>query len=106
VKDVKEKMTVAGRLMLNVLLKNDSYKGFDKQVKIDFPVVQVAQRAPVEYDDEHIQSAKEPSMMQSMMDVNATASDDELEENPDPPGGLSQMPHVHGPNCNHGPAQQ
>jgi hypothetical protein len=54
VKDVKEKMTVAGRLMLNVLLKNDSYKGFDKQVKIDFPVVQTAQRAPVEYDDEDI----------------------------------------------------
>ena len=42
VKEVKERMTVAGRLMLNVLLKNDSYKGFDKQVKIDFPVVQVA----------------------------------------------------------------
>jgi hypothetical protein len=42
VKDVKEKMSVAGRLMLNVLLKNDSYKGFDKAVKIDFPVVQVA----------------------------------------------------------------
>jgi len=30
VKDIKERMTVAGRIMLNVILKNDSYKGFDK----------------------------------------------------------------------------
>ncbi len=63
VKEVKERMTVAGRLMLNVLLKNDSYKGFDKQVKVDFPVVQVAQRPNVEYDEEDILAAKEPSLM-------------------------------------------
>lgn len=104
VKEVKERMTVAGRIMLNVILKNDSYKGFDKQVKIDFPVLPIAQRANVEYDEEDIQAAKEPSLMQSVVEAGG-ASDDELEENPDPPGGLSNgpAPHVHGPNCNHGP---
>lgn len=102
VKEVKERMTVAGRIMLNVLLKNDSYKGFDKQVKIDFPVLPSAQRANVEYDEEDIQAAKEPSLLQTVTDAGG-ASDDELEENPDPPGGLSPAPHVHGPNCNHGP---
>jgi len=39
VKEIKERMQVPGRIMLNVILKNDSYKGFDKQIKIDFPVL-------------------------------------------------------------------
>ena len=79
-------MTVAGRIMLNVILKNDSYKGFDKQIKIDFQVLKEVARAAVEYDEEDLNAQKEPTLMQSMMDMQGAGdSDDEDEDTSNTP---------------------
>jgi len=49
-----------GKMMNKVILKNDSYKGFDKIDKIDFMVLppNMVKRAEIAYDDEDIQAVK------------------------------------------------
>ena len=64
VKEIKERMTKAGTIELTLLLRNDSYRGFDKRVDLRINVLKEAQRAPVEYDEEDLQAAKAPSLMQ------------------------------------------
>lgn len=39
VKEIKDPMRQPGKIMMNVLLRNDSYKGFDKQIKIEINVL-------------------------------------------------------------------
>lgn len=64
VKEIKEKMQRPGMISLTLLLRNDSYRGFDKRIDIKIPVLAEAKRAAVEYDEEDIQAAKAPSLMQ------------------------------------------
>ena len=81
VKEIKERMQRPGIIELTLLLKNDSYRGFDKRIDLRINVLKEAKRAQVEYDDEDVQASKAPSLMQSMMEVNAGAdSDDELSD--------------------------
>jgi len=47
-----------------MILRNDSYRGFDKKVSVMIDVLPYVYRPPVEYDDEDIQAMKAPSMMQ------------------------------------------
>lgn len=106
VKEIKERMMNPGKNMLFITLKNDSYKGFDKFVRVEFFVLKEVQRAAVEYNDEDIQAAKAPSMMQSMMEMEGgNPSDDELESDEEPHTHNTHAPHMHhhphaGP-CNH-----
>jgi hypothetical protein len=39
VKEIRDPMRQPGKLMMNILLRNDSYKGFDKQIKIEIDVL-------------------------------------------------------------------
>jgi len=39
VKEIKEVMKVAGRTTMNLILMNDSYKGFDHNYKVEFKVM-------------------------------------------------------------------
>lgn len=79
VKEIKERMTKEGTISLTILLKNDSYRGFDKKIEIKIPVLKEIKRALVEYDDEDIQASKAPNLMQSMMEMNAENDSDEEE---------------------------
>jgi len=85
VKEIKERMVRPGTIELTLLLRNDSYRGFDKRVDLKINVLKEAQRAPVEYDDEDLQAAKAPSMMQAMMEVNGEGSDDDEESEEETP---------------------
>lgn len=38
VREIKDLMRQPGKLLFNIILKNDSYKGFDKSVKVEIPV--------------------------------------------------------------------
>lgn len=80
VKEMKDPLRVPGKLMMNIILKNDSYKGFDKQEKIEVIIHPTVQRKVIEYTEEDIQAAKEPSLMQSVMEMKASESDEEEEE--------------------------
>ena len=81
VKEIKERMQKPGTIDLNFHLKNDSYRGFDKKCNVKINVLKEVKRAAVEYDEEDIQAAKAPSLMQSMMELNPEGdSDDELSE--------------------------
>jgi hypothetical protein len=77
VKEMKERMTRPGTIELTLLLRNDSYRGFDKRVDLRIPVLPHVERAVIDYDDEDVQAQKAPSLMQQMMEVNEGDSDDE-----------------------------
>jgi hypothetical protein len=66
-----------------MILRNDSYRGFDKKIHLKINVLKEVQRAMVEYDDEDIQALKAPTMMQQMMEMNQNASDDDEEDDED-----------------------
>lgn len=40
--------------MFNMILRNDSYRGFDRKVTVMVDVLKEVHRAPIEYDDEDI----------------------------------------------------
>ena len=63
-----------------MILRNDSYRGFDKKLAVVIDVLKHVNRAPVEYNEEDIQASKAPSMMQAMMEMDADNSDDDESE--------------------------
>lgn len=69
VKEIKERLGRPGMMQFFMILRNDSYRGFDKRIAVQIPVKAEVKRAPVEYDEEDIQAAKAPSMMQQMMEL-------------------------------------
>lgn len=68
-----------------MILKNDSYRGFDKKISLKINVLKEAVREEPTYDEEDIQAAKAPSLMQQMMtmDPNGDSDDEEEEEEND-----------------------
>ena len=72
-------MTQPGTISLSIHLRNDSYVGFNKKLDVKFRVLPEVKRATVEYDEEDMQAAKSPSLMQSMMEVNPDGDSDEEE---------------------------
>lgn len=50
VKELKERMTVDGPLVITLLLRNDSYRGFDKKVELKIPVQKEIKRELQEYN--------------------------------------------------------
>lgn len=79
-KEIKERMQRPGVMQFCIILRNDSYRGFDKKVQLQINVLREAKRATLEYDPEDLQAQKAPSLMQQMMDVNGNDSDDDEEE--------------------------
>lgn len=81
VKEIKERLGRPGIMQFFMILRNDSYRGFDKRIAVQIPVKAEVKRTPVEYNDEDIQAAKAPSMMQAMMELQPQDdSDDEVSE--------------------------
>ena len=89
IKEIKERMSKPGMIELTLLLRNDSYRGFDKRIDIKIPVLKEAKRVMPEYDEEDLQAAKAPSMMQQMMEVNPEGDSDDEEESDDEPTATS-----------------
>jgi hypothetical protein len=54
VKEIKERLSRPGRMHFFMILRNDSYRGFDKKVSVMIDVLATAVRAPIEYDEEDI----------------------------------------------------
>lgn len=54
VKEIKERLSRPGRMMFYMILRNDSYRGFDKKISVNIDVLKEVVRAPVEYDEEDI----------------------------------------------------
>lgn len=50
VKEIKERLQRPGKMQFFMILRNDSYKGFDKKVSVSIDVLANVVRAPVEYD--------------------------------------------------------
>lgn len=85
VKEIKERLQRPGKMQFFMILRNDSYRGFDKKVSVMIDVLANVVRAPVEYDEEDIQAMKAPSMMQSMMEMAPADGSDDDEESDDEP---------------------
>jgi hypothetical protein len=83
VKEIKERLSRPGKMQFFMILRNDSYRGFDKKVSVMIDVLPFVQRAPVEYDDEDIQAMKAPSMMQQMMEMAPPNDSDDEDEDED-----------------------
>lgn len=66
-----------------MILRNDSYRGFDKKIELKIKVLKEVQRATIEYDEEDIEALKAPTMMQQVMEMNHNASDDDEESDED-----------------------
>ena len=56
VKEIKERLGKPGKMQFSMILRNDSYRGFDKKISIAIDVLKEVKRAPVEYDEEDIQA--------------------------------------------------
>lgn len=80
VKEIKERLSRPGIMQFFMILRNDSYRGFDKRIAVAIEVKKEVQRAPVEYHEEDVQAQKAPSMMQSMMELQPNDSDEEESE--------------------------
>lgn len=79
VKEMKERMSNSGTIELTLLIRNDSYRGFDKRIDLRIPVLAKVERAVIDYDDEDIQAQKAPSLMQQMMEVREGGDSDDEE---------------------------
>ena len=66
VKEIKERLQQPGDFEFVMILKNDSYRGFDKKITLQIHVLKEAKREEVTYDEEDLQAAKAPSLMQQM----------------------------------------
>jgi len=93
VKELKERMSVEGALTITLLLRNDSYRGFDKKVELKIPVLKEVKREFPEYNEEDVEATKAPNLLEAAFDMTQQAdSDDEEEESEDEKPKPSQKP--------------
>jgi len=76
-KEFKERIHRPGKIQFTALLTNDSYRGLDQQSKVEVEAVAEAKlRQKIEYLKEDIKAIKEPSLIQSALEM----EDDETDE--------------------------
>lgn len=68
VKEIKDQMRMPGKFVTKFILKNDSFRGFDKSHLVEVKVEKELERKPFEYHKEDIDAMKQPGLMQSVMD--------------------------------------
>ena len=54
VKEIKERLSRPGVMQFFMILRNDSYRGFDKRICVQINVLPTADRPVIEYDDEDL----------------------------------------------------
>lgn len=71
-----------GKIAFTAILTNDSYKGLDQTKKVDLDVVEKAKnRKQLDYSKEDIKAIKEPSLLQSALDMEEEETDEDEELN-------------------------
>ena len=53
-KEIKERLSRPGRMEFCMVLRNDSYRGFDKKISIAINVLKEVKRKEIEYAEEDI----------------------------------------------------
>lgn len=81
-KEFKERVQRPGKIAFTAILTNDSYKGLDQTKKVDLDVVEKAKnRKQLDYSKEDIKAIKEPSLLQSALDMEEEETDEDEELN-------------------------
>ena len=81
-KEFKERVQRPGKIAFTAILTNDSYKGLDQTKKVDLDVVEKAKnRKQVDYSKEDIKAIKEPSLLQSALDMEEEETDEDEDLN-------------------------
>ena len=81
-KEFKERVQRPGKIAFTAILTNDSYKGLDQTKKVDLDVVEKAKnRKQVDYSKEDIKAVKEPSLLQSALDMEEEETDEDEDLN-------------------------
>ena len=58
VKEIKDQMRMPGKFVTKFILKNDSFRGFDKSHLVEVKVEKELERKPFEYHKEDIDAMK------------------------------------------------
>lgn len=83
VKEFKERIQRPGKIAFTAILANDSYKGLDQFSKVEVDVVaQAKNRVEYNYSKEDIKAIKEPTLLQSALEIEEeeTDEDEEIDE--------------------------
>ena len=67
-KEIKDQMRKEGRMYFHFVLKNDSFKGFDKTHDIEVKIEKGVEIEMEAYHEEDLQAVKAPGLMQQMLD--------------------------------------
>lgn len=83
IKEFKERIQRPGKIAFTAVLANDSYKGLDQFSKVEVDVVASAKnRVEYSYSKEDIKAIKEPTLLQSALEIEEeeTDEDEEIDE--------------------------
>lgn len=82
-KEFKERIQRPGKIAFTAILTNDSFKGLDQFSKVEVDVIEKAtNRQTYDYSKEDIKAIKEPTLLQSALEIEEeeTDEDEELDE--------------------------
>merc|ERR1711990_267695 len=80
VKEFKERIQRPGKIAFTAILTNDSYKGLDQFSKVEVAVVaQAKNRVEYNYSKEDIKAIKEPTLLQSALEIEEEETDEDGE---------------------------
>lgn len=78
VKEFKERIQRPGKIAFTAVLANDSYKGLDQFSKVEVDVVaQAKNRTEYSYSKEDIKAIKEPTLLQSALEIEEEETDED-----------------------------
>lgn len=78
VKEFKERIQRPGKIAFTAILTNDSYKGLDQFSKVEVEVVaQAKNRVEYNYSKEDIKAIKEPTLLQSALEIEEEETDED-----------------------------
>lgn len=78
IKEFKERIQRPGKIAFTAVLANDSYKGLDQFSKVEVEVVaQAKNRQEFNYSKEDIKAIKEPTLLQSALEIEEEETDED-----------------------------
>lgn len=82
VKEFRERIRREGKIHFTAVLTNDSYKGLDQVAKVEANVVKEApHRVQYNYSKEDIKAIKEPTLIQSALEMEEEETDEDEDMN-------------------------
>ena len=78
VKEFRERIQRPGKIAFTAILANDSYKGLDQFSKVEVDVIaQAKNRVEYNYSKEDIKAIKEPTLLQSALEMEEEETDED-----------------------------